>query len=282
MVREYTQSSSWYEGVYLDEKEPCPASRSFIFKNGSSRAVLCIHGFTGYPGELERPAVDLANEGFDVYVPRLPGHGTSGKDFNRSRAKDWLKAVDNVVKDLLSKYDEVSLVGHSMGTLISIIEASRHKEIKRLVLASPAFSPYLLDKKGLVVLLKIAHVFNAKFNIPWQSDPSFHLHYENAPECDEYLGSEYWSHLFTRQYNELYKLIKLATKELSNVEQEMLVLYGEKDEAVKDPSSFFEEKKAKIVKLENATHYIFYDRDRESEETAVSEVLKFLSSPETN
>ena len=115
----------WYDGVYEDRKAPCRAGRSFTLqhKEGSDTAVLLIHGYTGYPGELVRPAEDLYNLGFDIYAPRLPGHGTTGEDFAKTTRKDWVAVAVNAAKDLRSRYGTFYILGHSMGGAIAVIAA---------------------------------------------------------------------------------------------------------------------------------------------------------------
>ena len=64
--------------------------------NGRRKAILGLHGFAGYPGELSLPASVLQKEGYSVFVPRLPGHGTNSEDFNATSHHDWIrKAVDS-------------------------------------------------------------------------------------------------------------------------------------------------------------------------------------------
>ena len=88
----FSVPSSWYDGLFKDNGNVVKASRPFtlLHKEKSRKAVLLIHGFTGYPGEMVRPAEDLYLAGFDVFVPRLPGHGTTGKDFMKSGKEDWV------------------------------------------------------------------------------------------------------------------------------------------------------------------------------------------------
>ena len=108
----YSVPISWYEGVFHDGESPCNAGRSFsmIHEEKSSKAVLLVHGYAGYPGEMVRPARDLHAAGFDVFVPRLPGCGTSGNDFALSRRKDWLTVVRNALESLKSDYCNKSIV----------------------------------------------------------------------------------------------------------------------------------------------------------------------------
>ena len=99
---EYTVPVTWYKGVYQDVKGAVSAARpfSFVHTEKAKKAILCLHGYAGYPGEMVRPATDISEKGFDVYVPRLPGMGTTGEDFMRSRRKDWLGVAVNAARAL--------------------------------------------------------------------------------------------------------------------------------------------------------------------------------------
>jgi len=44
---------------------------AMIHEEAVGKAVLLCHGYTGYPGELIRPGIDLFAAGFDVYSPPL-------------------------------------------------------------------------------------------------------------------------------------------------------------------------------------------------------------------
>ena len=79
----FSVPTDWSRDFYCDKGPVIPAARPFtlLHEPRAEKAVLLVHGFTGYPGELVRPAEDLYEKGFDCFVPRLPGHGTTGKDF---------------------------------------------------------------------------------------------------------------------------------------------------------------------------------------------------------
>ena len=57
IVFRYSVPLSWYEGIYQDRTAPCKAGRPFTLahKEKTDKAVLLIHGYAGYPGELVRP-----------------------------------------------------------------------------------------------------------------------------------------------------------------------------------------------------------------------------------
>lgn len=230
---DYSVNQAWYNGVYQDRKEPAKAGRSFSLVHGekSNRAVLCIHGYTGYPGEMVRPSIDLFNAGFDVYAPRLPGHGTSGKDFYRSNAKDWVTVAINATRDLVSRYDSVYLIGHSMGGGIASIVASEVPKIKRLVLAAPAVALYPKQLPMNPDLIGFISLFIHKVKHKWASDPSYRMYYEDAPNDDPYLGKEYWSWLYPRQLYHLFKLMLFAGEKcLPKIKCPTLVLCSMKDQ----------------------------------------------------
>lgn len=270
--------SAWYEGVFQDKAEPVSAARPFAYlhEERSAEAVLLIHGYAGYPGELVRPAEDLYAAGFDCYVPRLPGMGTSGDDFITSGREDWLGVCRAALRSLFHDYHNVSIVAHSMGTLLAVILATEYP-VRRVVLAAPAFSiPFLEPRK-----LRLIAPFRKRLDVKWESDPRYHLHYENAPCDDAKLGAEYWSHAYPRQLLEMEELRKKALSVFPSLRQEVLMLKAGKD-VITDPSecdrlaALTRSAGTKVINLENATHYFFYDIDPQSEERAVHEVLSFL------
>jgi carboxylesterase len=85
----------------------------------SDVGVVVVHGFMANPSGMRRLGAALADAGFNVEIPRLPGHGTSLRDFAATRYADYRVAVDQVVDDLCRRVEHVVLVGHSLGgTLI--------------------------------------------------------------------------------------------------------------------------------------------------------------------
>ena len=78
-------------------------------------AVLLLHGWTGWAGRLGYVAQRLADSGFTVEVPRLPGHGTSLQDFLATDAGDWYRRAVDSYLDLRSVHDNVFVAGTSMG-----------------------------------------------------------------------------------------------------------------------------------------------------------------------
>ena len=52
--------------------------------DGQRVGVLLVHGFTGSPASMVPWGEHLAAQGYAVVVPRLPGHGTTWQELNRT------------------------------------------------------------------------------------------------------------------------------------------------------------------------------------------------------
>ena len=250
------------------------AARPFKIVGNNKKAVILIHGHLGYPGELYRPAVDLAENGFDVYVPRLPGMGTSKKYALRIRYDICLEYLVKFFKKIRKQYSSIDIVGHSAGSVLAVLLAKKVK-CGRLVLAAPAFSlPYFNPYK-----LYFASLFTKAKKIAWKSDPSYNLHYEGEND-DEKLGKEYWSYIFPHVVLSLLSVQHKALKCFKNLKNDTLVLACEND-VLTDIAvlpELLENKKGnnELYLVKDATHFVFYDINPKAEENAVDKCLEFL------
>src|SRR5690606_17376561 len=100
-------------------------------------AVLLMHGYTGSPWELSYLASRLADEGYTVSVPRLPGHGTNSEDSMKSGAADWWRRAVDAYAELSLTGKEIFIAGLSMGALLTVLLAAR-TPVRRIALAAPA------------------------------------------------------------------------------------------------------------------------------------------------
>ncbi len=80
-------------------------------------------------------------EGYQVEVPRLPGHGTDVRDLGRTRYADWAAAAEEVVEQVANRTDHLVLVGLSMGGTLTLDIASRRRD---LVDAAVVINPQIL------------------------------------------------------------------------------------------------------------------------------------------
>ncbi|WP_270889121.1 alpha/beta hydrolase [Pedococcus sp. 5OH_020] len=107
--------------------------------DGSGTGVLLVHGFTGTPQGMRPWGEHLAAQGYTVRVPRLPGHGTTWRDMNRTRWQDWYAEVDRTFRQLYERCDRVFVGGLSMGGALALALAQdQGPRVSGLVLVNPA------------------------------------------------------------------------------------------------------------------------------------------------
>ena len=115
-----------------------PGAEPFTHVGGTTGALLC-HGFTGSPQSLRPWAEYLAGAGLSVWLPRLPGHGTTWQDMAHTRWEDWYAEVDRAFGELRAHADEIFVLGLSMGGCLALRLAElRGSAISGLVIVNPS------------------------------------------------------------------------------------------------------------------------------------------------
>ena len=113
------------------------------------KAILMIHGFVGGSYDFGNFHNELQiNKKFDVFTYTLPQHDkTIVKDV---KYKEWIDESKKQLEFLINNgYKEIYLIGHSMGGVIATHLASIYPQVKKLVLAAPAFR-YFYFKDGKI------------------------------------------------------------------------------------------------------------------------------------
>ena len=129
-----------------------PEAEPYYGGSGPNGVLLC-HGFTGSPQSMRPWADHLEADGFRVVLPRLPGHGTTWQELNRTRWEDWYACVERAFGDLRADCDRVFLAGLSMGGTLALRLAERHGEaIDGLAVVNPSLSSADPRAKPLPVL----------------------------------------------------------------------------------------------------------------------------------
>lgn len=128
---------------------------------GSSPAVLLLHGFSGQPTSMKPWARYLSDHaGAAVSVPRLPGHGTTWQEMNRTTWLDWYAEAERAFLQLRGEHDEVYVFGLSMGGTLSLRLAQKHGQaIAGLVVVNPSVFTTRLDRFALPLLRYLVPAF---------------------------------------------------------------------------------------------------------------------------
>lgn len=101
-------------------------------------ACLLLHGFVGSRQDFGELGPRLAEAGYRVRLTRLPGHGTTPREFAALEPEAFIEHVAAELAALRADHAEVNLVGFSMGGALATLAAAEHR-VDRLVLLAPYF-----------------------------------------------------------------------------------------------------------------------------------------------
>jgi carboxylesterase len=105
---------------------------------GGDVGVLLLHGFTGSPVSMRPLAEALAQAGFTVELPLLPGHGTQWRDLARTTWHDWAQEATQALEHLRARTQARVVVGLSMGGTLALHLASTHgDDLSGIVVINP-------------------------------------------------------------------------------------------------------------------------------------------------
>lgn len=160
--------------------------------DGDGTGVVLVHGFTGSPASMVPWGRRLAEQGWTVRVPRLPGHGTRWQEMNLTRWQDWYSEAHRAVEELRRRSDRVFVMGLSMGGALALRLAQEGGDsIAGLVLVNPAVLSERPDRHVLPVMRYVVPAFpgiSNDINKPGQDE----IAYDKIPLKAAYSMTQLW------------------------------------------------------------------------------------------
>jgi carboxylesterase len=127
--------------------------------DGQRVGVLLSHGFTGSPASMTPWGRYLAEQGYAVSVPRLPGHGTTWQDMSRTSYADYYAEIQREFEALKARVDKIVVGGLSMGGGLVLWLAAHHpRDISGVMLVNAAVAS---NNKQLLAVPLLKHVLKA-------------------------------------------------------------------------------------------------------------------------
>jgi pimeloyl-ACP methyl ester carboxylesterase len=142
------------------------------YEHGSSTAptLLLLHGFrSSYEGLLKQGA-EFSE--YHVIIPDLPGYGLSDELLGKNTVPAYAECIAGFITAL--GLTNVTIIGHSFGSLIGLICAINHPEkVQRLVLISP-IPDVSVTTKATSIYYQIGRVLPSPLRRKWLTSRTIH------------------------------------------------------------------------------------------------------------
>jgi carboxylesterase len=106
-------------------------------EGGNRRACLMLHGWLTTPADFGELPARIAAAGWDVYAPHMKGHCTHPREMVNLTADDIMDKARADYAALRKRYDEVTVVGFSMGGAVALLLGAEDAPPEKLVLVAP-------------------------------------------------------------------------------------------------------------------------------------------------
>jgi carboxylesterase len=219
--------------------------------DNAKTGVLLSHGFTGSPYSMRPFAEYLADQGFGVALPRLPGHGTRWQELNATRWQDWYAVLDNELERLRKEHSKVVVAGLSVGGCLVLRLAEEHgSDIDGVVVVNPSVSTEDRRLAALPVLKVLVPSFPGIVDDIKKPGATEHG-YDRMP---------------LKALHSLTQLWKLTRDDLAKVTQPLLLFRSVNDHVVEPSSSRrvlqgISSRDVTETLLENSYHVATVDND---------------------
>jgi carboxylesterase len=235
--------------------------------------VLIVHGFTSSLDCVRDIAPPLEAMGLPIRTPVLRGHGETPEALRGVVWQDWVDDGTAALRDLLNEAEKAIIVGHSMGTLVTVHLAADHRgAVDSVVLAAPLVqlaSPLAPGRPFgfLVPLLK-------RVLTKWDMPPKY-----AEPELAQYDTNYPWAPM--EAISQLLAFSGATRKRLPEVSVPALILQSRNDNTVAPESADIAYREIgtapqdkRVVWFERTEHEMFRDCESDSVVEAVADYVQ--------
>ena len=193
--------------------------------------LIFIHG-VGMRGDVWSPQVEYFSNDYQVITYDFLGHGESHLPPEEPVLDDYVEQLNNLLKHL--NLSLISLVGHSMGALISVAFALKHPDkVKALVPINIAFNRSEEAQKGVLNRANQILQTNKILNI----EQTLERWFKNKTSADDLKKIDkirnWLANTSPQGYGRTYRLFALSDKvflnKLSRLRPPVLYLTGDED-----------------------------------------------------
>ncbi len=213
--------------------KPIEIGKSKYFETKDSNScVIAIHGFGAAPKEMEKLALFLNENNFNVQTPRLAGHGTAPEDLKTKTWQDWYKSISRSIIIASLQYKKIFIVGFSTGGLLALLSTKKqYKEFVSVICINAALH---LNDMRIKTLLPAISFWNDIVKV-FHEEKYTKEYVDNFPENPDI---NYKKH-YIDSIEQLNLLMNKTKKILPKIKKPILIIQG-KDDPVVNPSSAHE------------------------------------------
>ncbi|MCL2874121.1 MAG: alpha/beta fold hydrolase [Defluviitaleaceae bacterium] len=231
--------------------------------------VIFIHGFMGSSRIFDDLARSVKEKGFDVDLVTLAGHDDTIFKFFKTPSRMWTSSVDEYLDKMRTQYDNIILVTHSMGGLISINHLVDNCDKVRhiIAIALPVnIQPRMrLVKSCLLYTFKKGSDADDKYVAAMRKQAGIGgIKFYNSP-------------LLIPKTIAFFRLSNLTKIKINKLTVPITVINSEDDELV-SRRSFWHIKRIKenlnLIELKNSGHFWFEETEYNIVKDAVLSILK--------
>ena len=207
---------------------------------GRKKAVILVHGFPSSPSAYAKAGELYFRAGYDVFIPLLPGFGTSPDDFVKTNFSQWFDYLCRFYEEKRAAYPKLFLNGTSMGGSLVLKLTEKYSDTdqapdKIVTAAAPVF----LNKIRLGVMRQPG-LYIIRLLSPFVKKIGAGIN--NGKPQGGTNGDEEWrgyEGIFPRQTYSFYMNLKLIERNLSKVTVPVLMMHSKKDRTVPFANLFY-------------------------------------------
>jgi carboxylesterase len=234
-------------------------------------ACLLVHGFGCGPIQMRELAEFLSKLGFTARGILLPGHCGNSSDLALSTLHGWQEKVESEYCQLKSEYNEVAVIGFSLGALLTLQLALKYP-IERIILMG---TPIFIIREYLPIhsLIRVCKIFIKKVKT-WKRRC-----YIESEAYTGYLHQPVDTHYPLQTLHEIKQIIKAIKPKLRDIRSRTLVIHSKKDLIAAPASARYVMKHLgsaykRLVWLDRSHHLMMYGNEKKAVFNAVKEFLK--------
>lgn len=236
-----------YHAIVGESKDKTIGKPFLLHHPKHTKGILLIHGLMAAPFEVKLWADALFAQGYNVYAPRLSGHGTSVFDLATRNKLEWIQAAERGYNILAECSDEVIVAGFSTGAALALDLVIKYPN---KFSAAICISAPLKLKKFTAHFASPVHYWNKimallKFNM---ARKEFVTNHADNPHIN-YLRCPVVSIV------QIKRLMKGVRRDLAKIKLPMLVMHATHDPKVDVQSS------KEIYKCIGSTNKTYYEID---------------------